>query len=374
MFVFHTNGSCRSAIKRGRLNRVIFLIVTGAFLFLFPSSAFGYDVPPLPDDNLITNPWFRSASDPGMAGLDGWTNILQDGVGWDISQKESNPSPEIVVSGVCGFKEVFCGTGARWANENVNQQLYSYPGVDAVMYQVVQADPTQRKLKFFMYWVNHKLEVFEVKIYSAVSTDGPWTEIWDPFYLTQDINPPPGEAPGRGNTPWFDTGFMEAVFPQGSPYYKIEFHARYGEANTNQGDVGVKVTGVYLSTEKTDAPADTALPTIVLNGTWAPDGGTTTQPQTLPTTNPSPKPERTRIPTATSAIPTPTRVRPTTTATPVQPSTEVPAPSATAVRASPTPVTESPGSSLPILEMTLAFFAGILLTILGVAFAWRRRQ
>ncbi|NUM46875.1 MAG: hypothetical protein HUU38_19385, partial [Anaerolineales bacterium] len=153
-----------------------------------PHKALGYPVPPLPEDNLITNPWFRSVSDPRVAGLDGWTNILQDGIGWDLSQKETNPSPDIVTSGVCGFKEVYCGTGARWANETIDKTLISHPGIDAVMYQVVQTDPSHRHLKFSMYWVNHKLDVFEVKIYGATTAEGPWTSVWNPFYLTQDVN------------------------------------------------------------------------------------------------------------------------------------------------------------------------------------------
>lgn len=380
MSVFPTNGSSRFVIKRNRLTFA--LLLTGLFLFLLPTVAFGYEVPPLPDDNLITNPWFRSSNNPGMAGLDGWTNILQNGVGWDLSQKESNPAPEIIVSGVCGFKEVYCGTGARWAHENIEQQTYTYPGVDAVMYQIVQADPTQRKLKFFMYWVNHKLEIFEVKIYAAASADGPWTEIWNPFYLTQEINPPPGAAPGRGPTPWFDTRIMEAVFAQGSPYYKIEFHARYGESDSNQGDVGVKVTGVYLATENTDAPADTALPEINLNGTWFPGGEMTNHPQDQ-LTPAAAQPEQPRIPTATNPPPNPTRTRPTQTAVPTRPATRTaPNPAthtatrtATDTAPSATPSLPAPAApSLPILEITLAFFAGILLTLLIVAFAWRRRK
>ena len=291
-------------------------------LLCTPEKVFGYQVEPLPQDNLITNPWFRSASDPRVAGLDGWTNVLVDGIGWDLSQKESNPSPEIVVSGVCGFKEVYCGTGARWANETIDKELFSHPGIDAVMYQVVSANPAHRKLKFFMYWVNHKLDVFEVKIYGASTADGPWTDVWNPFYLTQAVNPPPSEAPGRGNNPWFDTDFMEAVFNEGYPYYKIELHARYPEADTNHGDVGVKVTGVYFATENTDAPADASPAEMVfLEGTYTGSSDHATRPGNQNQTTPTVKPQRTRIPTATvPPLPTqePTDVPPTL--VPTQPS------------------------------------------------------
>lgn len=276
------------------------VLVLGLLFFTTPKQGLSYPVPPLPEDNLVSNPWFRSTSDPRAAGLDGWTNVLQNGIGWDLSQKESNPSPEIIISGVCGFKEVYCGTGARWANETINKELYSHPGIDAVIYQIIPADPSHRKLKFSMYWVNHKLEVFEVKIYGSALEDGPWQEVWSPFYLTQDVNPPPSEAPGRGENPWLNTDILEAVFEKGYSYYKLELHARYGEADTNHGDVGVKVTGIYFATEKTDAPADISPIEIILHGTWTKPSQETTRPNVAPT-NP---PQRTRVPTATLVNPT----------------------------------------------------------------------
>lgn len=356
MYVSRTNGSCRLEIKLWQFLTGLFLL-TGVFLST-PQKAFGYPVEPLPADNLITNPWFRSASDPRVAGLDGWTNILVDGIGWDLSQKESNPSPEVIVSGVCGFKEVYCGTGARWANETIDKELFSHPGVDAVMYHVVSANPAHRKLKFFMYWVNHKLDVFEVKIYGASTADGPWNEVWDPFFLTQAVNPPPSDAPGRGNNPWFDTGMLETVFKEGYPFYKIELHARYPDADTNHGDVGVKVTGVYFATENTDAPADSAPTALVLSeGTYSGPSGESTRPDDQNQTTPTVKPQRTRIPTATvPPLPTqePTDVPPTL--VPTQPAVS---PTESKITPPPSPTPE-PSPRLSSMAIGIMLF-GVLL-------------
>jgi len=237
--------------------------------FLTPSLGYGYPVPPLPENNLIINPWFRSTSDPTTAGLDGWTNVLQDGIGWGITQKASNPSSDVIINGKCGFGEDYCGTGARWANDpDPGEQVnFTFPGVDVYLYQVVQADPANRKLKYFMHWVNHKLDVAEVRIYGSETANGQWTEIWLPFSLSQDKNPPPESAPGRGDIPWFQTDTLETVLGEGYPYYKIELHARYPEGDTRQGSVGVKITGVYFTAEFTNEPVNLSTPVIVYNPT-----------------------------------------------------------------------------------------------------------
>lgn len=223
-------------------------------LFSRPATTHAYQVPPLPEGNLIQNPWFQSASNPSQPGFDGWTPVLQDGIGWGLSQKESNPAPELIISGKCGNQPVYCGTGARWANYNDEGATASHPGMDVYLYQVVQADPNARRLNYFMYWVNHKVDIFEVVIYGSNSAAGPWVEAWRPFVLTQDENPSPSEAPGRNNVPWFQTNMLETVVIQGYPYYKVELHARYSEAKTNQGDVGVKATGIYFAAWPTDEP------------------------------------------------------------------------------------------------------------------------
>ena len=175
-------------------------IVAAAVMVIWvitPMAAFGYPVEPLPEDNLIVNPWFRSADEPSVAGTDGWVVVTVDGVGWGKSQKETNPSPDIVISGVCGFQEVYCGTGMRWAHSQSKGEIEKHPNLDVYFFQIVQADPGQRKLKFSMHWVNHKIDIFEVVVYGSESADGPWVPVWEIIRITQDQNPPPGEAPGR---------------------------------------------------------------------------------------------------------------------------------------------------------------------------------
>jgi hypothetical protein len=250
------------------------LLGAAAVFLLTPSTGFGYPVPDLPADNLVDNPWFRSTSDPSMAGLDGWTLELNPEISWGISQKESNPSPEVILSGVCGFKEVYCGTGARWANEYDNGDPVSYPGIDVYISQVVQADPNSRMLRFFMYFVNHRLDIGEATISGGQSSNGPWDEVWLPASISQDQNPGPSNAPGRNGNPWFNTPMLETTLGTGYPFYKITLHARYPESNTSQGDVGIKVTGVYFTVLETDAPEALATPWVVVNPTLSPDGET----------------------------------------------------------------------------------------------------
>lgn len=317
---------------------MVAIVVLAGFLLLPGRRAFGYPVPPLPEDNLIVNPWFRSANNPSMPGLDGWTNVLQNGVGWGVSQKESNPSPDIVIAGACGFKEVYCGTSARWANERRQNQVTSYPGLDVYLFQVMETDPSHRKLKFFMYWVNHRIEVAEVKIYGSVSPQGEWIEVWTPLSVSQDTNPPPQFSPGRGGIPWFDTGFLETVVTEGYPYYKLEIHARYPDPQTQQGDVGIKVTGVYFATEFTDASPDAQPPMVntipTVSGAPDPSAGQPADPD-----------ERTRDDDA-SPQPTQERVRPTRTPSPTpQPTngpTSAPPPTSTRLPPSPSPIAASP--------------------------------
>lgn len=240
-------------IKRPQLRKelVIFLAVcAGLLASLFYKTAYAFPVPPLPGDNLVVNPWFRQASNSPNAGFYGWTLPLNEGVTWGPSQKESNPSPEILVSGVCGFREVYCGTAARWAQ----QFGVLYPNIDVYAFQVVAADPSQRNLKFSAYYVSHMVEVGAVNIYAGNSPDGPWELLWVPLYHTEDqhIIPESRESVDL----WLETGLLEFNFEQGYPYYKIELHSRLPEAPAADGlhGVGFKITGIYFSTAYTDEP------------------------------------------------------------------------------------------------------------------------
>ena len=284
---------------------IIFGLGWGIFWILNPSRVYSYSVPPLPEDNLIVNPWFRSASEPTSPGLDGWVAVLQDGIGWGLSQKATNPTADVIVSGRCGLDEDYCGTAARWARLLDEGDKVSYPDLDVYLYQVVKAEAANRKLKYFTYWVNHKIDVAEVRVYGGDTPDGEWTEVWFPFSVSQDRNPPLANAPGRGGNPWFQTDFLETTLENGYPYYKIEFHARYPQPNANQGNVGVKVTGIYFATEFTDAPAAFSTPVIIVNPEIV--DGTTVSSTDEPDRASTPSvdegtPQRVRTPSATAPV------------------------------------------------------------------------
>lgn len=225
------------------------------WLLISNSVAHAYPVPPLPEDNLVVNPWFRSTSDPKEAGFDGWTVLQTDGVTWNLSQKESNPSPDIVVSGRCGHQSVYCGTAARWAD----QEGVLYPNIDVFMYQVVAADPSNRLLKFFTHFVSHRVDVGAVNVYGGQSPDGPWELAWVPLYHTQTqlIKPDSGAIRDL----WLETGFRERILEQGYPYYKIELQARVPELkNDFVKGTGFKITGIYFTAAFTDQQGEASPP------------------------------------------------------------------------------------------------------------------
>jgi hypothetical protein len=199
------------------------------------TSSLEYRVSPLPEDNLIQNPWFRTGSKPS---LDYWTEAtLLDG-GWGASQKPGNPTPDEVVGTAA---RISTGRGVERRGKSVDI------GVDAYLYQVVSADPKKSTLKFNMYWVTHTVDPVEVIIYGGSSLDGPWTEVWKPFYQvhTKTIRP----SSGRGQDMWkyySEATDMMTVTLQttGYPYYKLEIHGRLPD---EQG--GLKITGVYFAVE-----------------------------------------------------------------------------------------------------------------------------
>lgn len=230
-------------------------VVLGLCGLLFPMAAptHAFPVPQLPEDNLIVNPWFRDAATPTTPGFDGWTRLLTNGVTWGPSQKVSNPTPEIIVSGVCGFEQVFCGTAARWAK----QDGIVYPNIDVVMYQVVTANPFHHELTFFSHWVSHRVALAEISIYGGNTSGGPWTELWTPLSHSQDvvIKPPGGDM----SELWEETGFLHKTLDRGYSHYKVEVRARLPEGDT----VGFKLTGVYFATEG-DGSEEVPLSTVYI--------------------------------------------------------------------------------------------------------------
>lgn len=223
--------------------------------------AHAYPVPPLPEDNLIVNPWFRNGNMPGFSG---WSLPLnEEGLTWGPSQKESNPSPDIVVSGTCGGQIVYCGTAARWAEQ---EKVY-YPNIDVFAYQIVSTDASNRKLKFFAHFVSHRVDVGAVNIYGGQSNSGPWEHVWTPLFHSQSENIVPES--GEIRDLWIETGFLEKTLEEGFPYYKVELQSRLPELRDDMiRGGGFKITGIYFSTAFTDESADP--PSI--------DSAATTQP------------------------------------------------------------------------------------------------
>lgn len=240
-----------------KLSLLSLLLIT---LFFSPGSdVLAFQVDPLPENNLVINPWFRDKSDPTTARLDGWTDAAgRDGL-WGLSQKSTNPSPDQFVSGKCGGVPDYCGTAAR-----LHPDTGVPIGVDAYLYQVIAADPANRKLHYFAHWVAHAIDVAEVTIYGAKTADGPWTEVWKPFHqeIETVLTPPAGEDQEwlwKEMTSW--TPPVETVIARGCPYYKLEIHARLADELTT----GFKMTGIYFTAvpaiQPTPTPTETQTPT-----------------------------------------------------------------------------------------------------------------
>ena len=179
-------------------------------------------VDPLPDNNLIENPWFREGNQPSLAG---WTDAAGSNVIWSLSQKQSNPGPDQVL-----------GTSARLAFGSGQGGGTGQAGVDAYLYQVVAADPSLNHLLFKIHWVTQWIDRATVTIYGGDSADGPWTAVWVPLDVDQSTST--GGA-------WTQTELLDTTIAKGFPFYKIELYGRYPEGRQQ----GVKYTGVYFSVD-----------------------------------------------------------------------------------------------------------------------------
>ncbi len=205
-------------------------------------------VDPLPENNLIENPWFREGNKPSLAG---WTDAAGSNVIWSLSQKQSNPGPDQVL-----------GTSARLAFGSGQGGGTGQAGVDAYLYQVVAADPSLNHLRFKIHWVTQWIDRATVTIYGGTSASGPWTAVWVPL----DIN----QSTSTGGA-WTQTDLLDTTIAEGFPFYKIELYGRYPEGRQQ----GAKYTGVYFSVDGNagevvelaapaateTAPADDAEPT-----------------------------------------------------------------------------------------------------------------
>jgi hypothetical protein len=187
---------------------------------------------------LLTNPWFRSASNPNKPGLDGWTDAAGPNVYWSTSQKDSNPSPDSVQ-----------GTSARFAFGSGQGGGTGQGGVDAYLYQVVSADSMKQTLQFQTQWVTSWIEQATVTIYGGASPGGPWTSVWVPLLVI--------DSSGDDHY-WSQPAVLQQTsIASGYSYYKVELHARYPEDR----QIGAKFTGVYFAVSDADgSPNPTPTP------------------------------------------------------------------------------------------------------------------
>lgn len=179
-------------------------------------------VEPLPDNNLIQNPWFRDGNRPSLAG---WTDAAGSNAIWSLSQKPSNPSPDQVI-----------GTSARLAFGSGQGGGVGQGGIDAYLYQVVPADPGLTHLQFKIHWVTQWIDRASVTIYGSSSADGPWTAVWVPLDVTQSTST--GGA-------WTQTELLDTTIAEGFAFYKIELFGRYPDGRQQ----GAKYTGVYFAVD-----------------------------------------------------------------------------------------------------------------------------
>jgi len=230
----------RKAISMAIITLACFLVFTQVGLgrsstqgFVSPQM-YELSVHPLPEDNLVLNPWFREGNKPS---LDGWVDATVGNGGWVASQKAGNPSPDQVIGTAA---RISTGRGAERKGWSVD------PGVDTYLYQVVSADPTKRTLKFDMYWVTHTVDPVTVTVFGGDSSEGPWTELWQPF--RQVYRKVIVSESGRGQDLWgyySSTTDLETItLPSGYPHYRLEIHANLPDKHG-----GLKLTGVYFAVE-----------------------------------------------------------------------------------------------------------------------------
>lgn len=297
-------------------------------------------VEPLPDNNLIQNPWFRSGNQPS---LDGWTDAAGTNVIWSLSQKPSNPSPDQVI-----------GTSARLAFGSGQGGGTGQAGVDAYLYQVVAADPNLTHLRFKIHWVTQWIDRAAVTIYGGDSADGPWTAVWTPLEINQ--------ATSTGGA-WTQTDLLDTTIAQGFPFYKIELFGRYPDGRQQ----GAKYTGVYFAVDSSAGSAAESAP------------AEPTQPP-LPTSAPAAEATSPTRPGRATAVPPTSAASPTTVAeeTAVAATSPQPEPTQPPARPTrqirPTPVPDAgiaPGGDT-ISPFYLGVIVVLLLMVVVLGIGWAR--
>ncbi|MFQ5506458.1 MAG: hypothetical protein ACE5F1_16940, partial [Planctomycetota bacterium] len=167
-------------------------------------------VPQVAADNLVANPWFRSAS-----GNTGSMNKWTVGKGsWHATKKGHNPSPDTL-------GQTAADLDSRLAN-----------GQDTWIYQVLRANSLHTRLRFQMYWVTIMMVRVYARIQGASSATGPWTPIWTPF-----------QVQNAHSKRWAQTGLSRQTLAKGHAYYRIELHGVLPKVGG-----ATKYTGIYFAT------------------------------------------------------------------------------------------------------------------------------
>jgi hypothetical protein len=294
-------------------------------------------VEPLPENNLLQNPWFREGNRPSLAG---WTDQAGSNVIWSTSQKQDNPTSDQVL-----------GTSARLAFGSGQGGGTGQAGVDAALYQVVAADPAHTHLQFKTHWVTMWIDRAAVTIYGGNSADGPWTAVWTPL----DIN----QATSSGGA-WTQTELLDITIAQGFPFYKVELFGRYPDGRQQ----GVKYTGVYFTV---DGNAGAVTEAVAPEPTAAAPAAPTDEPEPTrqlretavpPTSIPAPEESDQTAAIANTPAPEPTQPL----ARPTQPTRTSPAQ---------TPPTSAPASD-SISGVYLGIIAVLLLLVIFLGIGWAR--
>ncbi len=205
-------------MKKSLFFSFILTVFSVAFLrFAAPALATVNTVGPLPEDNLVLNPWFRDPNNPEVQSSVHW----EDDANWTFSTKENQPTPDL-----------FKGHTRKASTSSFGGLLV--PFEYAVTSTIVEANPNDTTLHYSMWWIQANPNVFDVNVYGSDSIDGEWTFVWKAFQH-QDYDIP--------NMSW--TNAIETTqVAQSYPFYKLEFVVNF----SSLGD-SVKFNGVYFATE-----------------------------------------------------------------------------------------------------------------------------
>lgn len=233
------------------MNKLVSIFLALITFFLLSTYSVGavFQVPPLPSNNLIRNPWFTDGSGPSLVE---WIDTTGPLGFWAASDKDGNPTPFNMIG---TSARLSTGRGEDGAGATI------IPNYDAYLSQVVSADKTQTTLLFDLYWVAHTIKPAEFIIYGSTNPNGPWTELWKPFNKTliTVLIPPPGTG---SHNEWLwqyysnTTSIVSTTIPAGYPYYKIQAHV-----NLPDEFGGFKMTGIYFATSGSKPGVPTPTPT-----------------------------------------------------------------------------------------------------------------